>query len=382
MHIALTVNYSPWSKYSGGGQRSTHSLACALSRAGHRVDVVYTRPPWEAVHTPPSLPYRVHWASLAAVRSHRSAALRPLSSFSVASQLDKIRPDVVHANGEEAAVIALDRRRFSAPLIITPRYPSFPADMGDGSWRRPAGRLRHLLRHPKYGALGVALEGADRTCPTSLDAASTLRRVFGTRPQRIRVVPNGVEQQFFERRWSAPASERLLYFGRFAEEKGVFDLLKALAMLPSPPPATFVGRGEALPQLRARAQALGLADVVTFEAWSSIDTLVESIASASMVVIPSWEESFGNTVAESMAVGAPLVTTNAGSLPELARDEETALMVPFRDPSALAQAIQRMRDDTDLAARLGHSARIEAESRFSWDRVASAYADVYREIPT
>ena len=93
MHIALTVNYSPWSKYSGGGQRSTHSLACALSRAGHRVDVVYTRPPWEAVHTPPSLPYRVHWASLAAVRSHRSAALRPLSSFSVASQLDKIRPD-------------------------------------------------------------------------------------------------------------------------------------------------------------------------------------------------------------------------------------------------------------------------------------------------
>ena len=382
MHIALTVNYSPWSKYSGGGQRSTHSLACALSRAGHRVDVVYTRPPWEAVHTPPSLPYRVHWASLAAVRSHRSAALRPLSSFSVASQLDKIRPDVVHANGEEAAVVALDRRRFHAPLIITPRYPSFPAEIGDGSWRQPVHRLRHLLKHPKYGALGVALEGADRACPTSRDAASTLRRVFGTRPRRIRVVPNGVESRFFERRWSAPSQERLLYFGRFAEEKGVFDLLHALASLPSPPPTTFIGRGEALPQLRARANALGLGDVVDFEAWSSIETLVDAIASASMVVLPSWEESFGNTVAETMAVGAPLVTTNAGSLPELARDGETALMVPLRNPAALANAIQRLRDDTMLAARLGDNARAEAEARFSWDRVAAAYADVYREIPT
>lgn len=381
MHIALTVNYSPWSKYSGGGQRSTHSLACALCRAGHRVDVVYTRPPWEPVHTPP-LPYRVHWASLAAVRSHRSAALRPLSSFSVASQLDKIRPDVVHANGEEAAIVALDRRRFHAPLIITPRYPSFPADMGDGSWRQPVHRLRHLLKHPKYGALGVALEGADRTCPTSRDAASTLRRVFGTRPQRIRVVPNGVEQRFFERRWSPPSDEHLLYFGRFAEEKGVFDLLHALAELPSAPPTTFVGRGEALPQLRAHAAAMGLANVVAFEAWSSVETLVDTIASASMVVIPSWEESFGNTVAETMAVGAPLVTTNAGSLPELARNEETALMVPRRDPSALAGAIQRLRDDPRLAARLGDNARAEAEARFSWDRVASAYTDVYREIPS
>ncbi len=381
MHIALTVNYSPWSKYSGGGQRSTHSLACALSRAGHRVDVVYTRPPWEAVHPPPSLPYHVHWASLAAVRSHRSAALRPLSSFSVASHLDKIRPEVVHANGEEAAVVALDRRRFNAPLIVTPRYPSFPADMGDGSWRQPVQRLRHLLRHPKYGALGVALEGADRACPTSADAASTLRRVFGTRAARIRVVPNGVEQRFFARRWTAPAREQLLYFGRFAEEKGVFDLLEALALLPSPPPTTFVGRGEALPRLHARARVLGLAGVVTFEAWSSIETLVDTIASASMVVIPSWEESFGNTVAETMAVGAPLVTTNAGSLPELARDEETALMVPFHSPAALAEAIERLREDRGLAARLADNARHEAESRFSWDRVAAAYADVYREIP-
>lgn len=382
MHIALTVNYSPWSRYSGGGQRSTHSLACALSRAGHRVDVVYTRPPWEAVHTPPSLPYRLHWASLAAVRSHRSAALRPLSSFSVAAQLDKIRPEVVHANGEEAAVVALDRRRFHAPLIITPRYPSFPADMGDGSWRQPVHRLCHLLKHPKYGALGVALEGADRTCPTSHDAASTLRRVFGTRPQRIRVVPNGVEHRFFERRWSPPSDGHLLYFGRFAEEKGVFDLLDALAKLPSPPQTTFIGRGDALSQLRLRAAALGLADIITFGSWSSVETLVEAIASASMVVIPSWEESFGNTVAETMAVGAPLIATNAGSLPELARNEETALMVPPHDPSALADAILRLQEDRRLAARLGDNARADAEARFSWDRVASAYTDVYREIPS
>jgi len=381
MHIALTVNYSPWSPYSGGGQRSTHSLACALSRAGHRVDVVYTRPPWERVRTPARLPYRVHWATLPAVRSRRGAALRPLSSFSVAAKLEEIKPEVVHANGEEAALVALHRKAFDGPFVVTPRYPSFPDAMGDGSWRRVAGRLKHLLRHPKYAALGVALSGADRACPTSHDAASTLNRVFGTRPQRMRVVPNGVERIYFEHRWSPPAHERLLYFGRFAEEKGVFDLLGALGRMKDPPPTTFVGRGDALVGMRARAQTLGLRPRVEFVDWASPARLCERIASASLVVVPSWEESFGNTVAEAMAVGAPLVTTTAGAIPELVEHDRTAVMAPAKDPAALAAAIERVRAEPSLAQQLGTRARAVARSRFTWDEVAASYTKVYGEIP-
>lgn len=382
MHVALTVNYSPWSAYAGGGQRSTHSLACALTRAGHEVDVVYTRPPWETISLPPSLPYRVRWARLAAVRSSRSAWLRPLSSFSVASQLEAIQPDVVHANGEEAAVAARHREVFTGPFVVTPRYPSFPSSMRDGSWRRPGARLRHMLTHTKYAALGVALSGADRCCPTSRDSATLLSEVYGVRPKRIRVVPNGVEQVFFQHRWSRPAHERLLYFGRFAEEKGVLDLIEALGLMKDPPPAVFVGRGGAREEMLARVNALGLQDRVEFIDWLSGEQLCEAIATASMVVVPSWEESFGNTVAEAMAVGVPIVSTDSGALPELVEHERTALVVPAKAPPALAAAMERLRSDTALAERLASAARRDAEARFSWDEVAAAYARVYREIPT
>ena len=56
MRCLLTVNFSPWSRYSGGGQRSTHNLARALAQRGHDVSVVYTKPPWEQVQLPAALP--------------------------------------------------------------------------------------------------------------------------------------------------------------------------------------------------------------------------------------------------------------------------------------------------------------------------------------
>ena len=56
MHVALTCNFSPWSRYRGGGQRATHLLASALSAEGHEVTVIFTKPPWEHVDVPSALP--------------------------------------------------------------------------------------------------------------------------------------------------------------------------------------------------------------------------------------------------------------------------------------------------------------------------------------
>src|SRR5262245_15559702 len=109
MRCILTVNFSPWSRYSGGGQRSTHNLACALAQRGHDVSVVYTKPPWEAVQLPAALPYQPLWAALPAFRSRSGALLRPLTSLSVARQVERLARHgaelVVHGNGEEAALI-------------------------------------------------------------------------------------------------------------------------------------------------------------------------------------------------------------------------------------------------------------------------------------
>ena len=121
MRILLTCNFSPWSPYSGGGQRSTHELATALCREGHDVSVVFTRTPWEHFDVP-SVEYRLHWASFFGLRSRRAALLRPLNALSVLSAvktLHREQPlDVVHGNGEEVVLVADWGRESNVPSVF------------------------------------------------------------------------------------------------------------------------------------------------------------------------------------------------------------------------------------------------------------------------
>src|SRR5690606_29436989 len=83
LRVIYTTNYSPWSRYFGGGQLSTHHLACGMARLGHDVHVIYSKAPLETPPVPSGLPYKLHWASLPGFRSSRSMPLRPLVAHSV-----------------------------------------------------------------------------------------------------------------------------------------------------------------------------------------------------------------------------------------------------------------------------------------------------------
>ncbi len=377
MRIALTVNFSPWSAYSGGGQRSVHNLAVALSARGHRVTVVYTRPPWERVDVPPTLPYELRWAALPAVRSRVDAPLRPLSAIAVARVVAELSHReariVVHANGEEAALLPRLRG-----LVVTPRYPSFPAAL-----RRRGGLARAWAwaRYPKYAALGLALRRADRWCPTSASAAASVERTYSLSRERCRVVPNGVAPEFaaIERRHDAGAGP-IVFFGRMAAEKNPMLVLDAVAGQGDPRlRALFVGRGPEQARVRERARALGLADRVELIDWLEPAALAERLAGASVVALPSVEESFGNAMVEAMAAGAPLVTTRAGSIPELLDDGVHAELVPVDDVVATTAAIARLRREPARAEALGRAARAHVAARYGWDATARAFEAVYDE---
>lgn len=80
-----------------------------------------------------------------------------------------------------------------------------------------------------------------------------------------------------------------------------------------------------------------------------------------------------------MSCGTPLVATRAGAIPEVVGDrEEAALLVPPRDAGALAQALLRLLDDPELAAKIGAGGRARATERYSWSAVAKATADRYQ----
>ena len=105
--IILTSNYSPWSAYNGGGQKSTHMIASSLGEMGYKVAVVYSKGFFENIVIPQDLKYEVHWAFFWALRPGMSSPLRFLNSFSFRSVLNRIssKNTTIHSNGEEAALI-------------------------------------------------------------------------------------------------------------------------------------------------------------------------------------------------------------------------------------------------------------------------------------
>lgn len=389
MRLVLTTNFSPWSPYSGGGQHSTHNLALALHRRGHDVTVVYTRALGETFGPPVPQPYRVRWAPFVGLASRRQAPLRVLNAVTVASTLARIMArrdvDAVHGNGEEAALVPALQQRYRFTFVLTPRYPDYPSALLDRGRATRWQRARLLVRDGKYLVLGEAVRRADWVCPTSQSAAAMLERAFGSTGAHLRVIPNGIDPVFLEVAWQpeAAASGPVVFFGRLARSKGADTLIEALARLgPAAPRCLVIGRGDDEPTLRRLVHAHGLGDKVELVQWRSKAELARTLAHARMAVLPSREESFGNAIAESMAVGVPLVSTRAGSIPELVEPDRTGLLVAPGDAVALATAMQRLLEAPALARALGDAARAEVRSRKTWDAVAASFEECYRGAPS
>ena len=385
MRVILTCNYSPWSSYSGGGQRSTDNLARALVRRRHDVTVVFTRPPWERVPVPADLPYRLCWAGLTTIRGSSPGPLRLTSILPVARVVARLvrqgGPVVVHSQGEESAALPSLRRTMKRPfgLVVTPRYPVVPAAILAGATATVIQRLRSLLFDSKYVALGLALRGADFCSPPSAYGARLVQRAYDLRDEQIEPVHNGVPAEFLDYRWEPGDGTRpILFFGRFARAKGIDTLLDALLTLgPRGPRAVLVGRGPAQREIELRIRNAGLGDRVTLHGWADHHTLGKLLCGASMAVLPSREENFSLAVLSALAVGTPLVTTPVGGTPEVLEHERNGLLVETGDGVALAGAIDRLIRDPAFAARLGAAGREDVRREFTWDMTASRFETLY-----
>lgn len=379
MNIVLTSHFSPWSPYHGGGQHSTHNLATALSRRGHQVTAVYTRPPWETPAVPEAIEYDIRWAVFPTLRSSRSAALRFTVPVFVARIVrGALEPStIVHSSGDEAALLPRLRRRRLFPFVLTPRFPWYPVEM-PLSASDVVGRTRLLLRHSKFVQLGIALRAADKVCPTSKSAADQVRRAYGVQDDRLEVVPNGVPEIFRMARWRGDATGPIVFFGRLSYAKGADVLLRALAMLERRTPGcVIVGRGEQERALRRLAIRLGIGDRVEFRPWMAPGELATLLTNASLAVLPSREESFGNAIAEALSTGIPVISTDVGSVPELIIHARSGFLVQPNDPAALSEAIKNLEANPRLAKSLGENARQELRARLSWDSVAEAFERIY-----
>ena len=135
---------------------------------------------------------------------------------------------------------------------------------------------------------------------------------------------------------------------------------------------------EAEARLRSRIAALGVGDHVHVTGFLANPFPV--VRSLDVVAHPALRDPFPLALLEAMALGRPIVATRVGGIPEAVRHGDEALLVPPDDPLALADAIQRLFDDRELADRLGVAAGRRVERDHGAERTAQGLLAVYRRV--
>jgi glycosyltransferase involved in cell wall biosynthesis len=218
------------------------------------------------------------------------------------------------------------------------------------------------------------LADADSVVTVSRYNLEHLRATFGADAARVRLVYNGLDLDEFG--YSEPLDRPpvIAAVGRLVEKKGFDDLLTAVAQLRAEGRQVrldLVGTGLLEDALAAQVAELGLEDVVTLHGALPQDEVRRIVRGAAVFAAPCVVAEDGNrdglptVVLEAMALGTPCVATPVTGIPEVITDGVTGLLVPERDPAALAAALARVLDHPELAGSLTKAARSLIEAEFN-----------------
>jgi glycosyltransferase involved in cell wall biosynthesis len=363
MRIVMLIDrIGPW---PGGGERLAMGLASALAERGHELVLCVTR-----VSSPedraPLERAGVRVLSLERRGRFRLWAFRPLLKL-----LREEEIEVLHAH------------KFGSNLwgVLLGRICRVPAIVAHEQTWSYQGQIHRVLLDALIGRLSsafVAVSSADR------DRMISREHVPAT---KITVIPNACiprsdpEGGDLRAELRIPAEAPIV--GTVAvlrRQKALHVLLDAFARidgLPSRPRLVIAGDGECREELEARAEELRITDRVSFLGIrEDIGTLLGAFDVAAM------SSDFEGTplfALECMSAGTALVATDVGGLPDLVENGRTALLVPQRDPDALAAAISALLADPHLRRRIGDASRERAED-FTIDRIADRFTALYESL--
>ena len=274
--------------------------------------------------------------------------------------------EVVHFHTSRAHALAPLCRGLGARLVVTRRMDYVPS----------GGPYARFLYNMAVDVVIAISEGV----------RSALLRA-GVRAERIRVVPSGVDpsrlvapagaRERLRREWNVdPASVVVLVPGVLERRKGHAVLLAAaerLARSRRDLHYVLCGDGREAAVLRRAAERLdGSIRLLGFR-----DDIPACLAAADVVALPSLHEGLGVAALEAMAAERPVVASRVGGLAEAVVPEETGLLVPPGDATALAAALGRLADDAALRVRLGRGGRARVLGRYSNEQMADGTLACY-----
>ena len=379
VHVALRFD-AP-----GGVETTVHEVTRRLRAAGEDVEVyasdLYDEPRWERRSNYAAAVDGVPVKRFAVEKRLVPGLTMPLM-VGLVDALAESGADVIHAHSHrygnvlEAAAVAARR---GIPLVVSPHY--HPAD------RREPPVKRALLRLQDVG-FGMTAYRVARAIVAQTELERRLLGEFAP-AGRLRVIPPGIDLAA----WDAPALDRAdgldlpddyyLFVGRIASNKGLPNLIDALARLPREArrPLLLMGRdwGEGS-ALATRADARGVGELVRF--LGHVDSPHQYrgvVRRATALVLPSEWEAFGLVLLEAMAAGVPVVATAVGGVPDVLDQGRAGHLVPYGDVDALATALAETVGDLEATRRRVSAATARARD-YDWSVSVARHRALYREL--
>jgi len=345
-----------------GGQRQSLFLVRELRRKGWPVTfVVQPRSP---------LFEKARAEGLPVLARRMRSEFGFIAALRLAVAMRRSRCRLVHCHDAHSASVGLTAASLAGvPLRIVSRRVDFPPG-------------RNFLSRRKYG----------RSVDAVIAISQGVKRVLvesGVPEEKIEIVPSGIDFSVYEedlprdylhREYGFSESDYLVgIVAQLEDHKGhryLLDAARILMQRARKIRIVIVGEGSLRLELTKQAERLDVKDVVYFLGFR--EDIPNILASLNLFVLSSHLEGLGSSLLDAMACRLPVVATRAGGIPEIVKHGKTGLLVPPKDPEALAEAILALYRNRGLAARLGLEGYIQVQAKFSVESTAARTVEVYR----
>jgi glycosyltransferase involved in cell wall biosynthesis len=241
----------------------------------------------------------------------------------------------------------------------------------------------------------LVLNFPDFVIAVSENLRESLIKTYWLQPRHVVTIHNGINIETFRvtqatnrnalllrNSWGLSPDDFVVCFtGRLVKEKGLMDLLQAIRTVLALHKKCYlliVGEGTLLDQLKSKVKELGVEKHVIFAGYRP--DIPNILAGIDVLALPSLTEGLPLSILEAMAAGKAIISTPVGGVRELIESGETGILVPTRNPGAMADAIILLLENEQQRKSLGIMARAFVERNFDMEAMLSKYDLVYRKI--
>ncbi len=234
-----------------------------------------------------------------------------------------------------------------------------------------------------------ALKGADHLLSVSQFTAEQTASIFVLKKE-VKVIPNSVDTTYFRPVNKTVEPNTILYFGTIIRKKGVLELAEIFNLITKEKPETrliFAGK-DVIDKLTRRSTKELMEEILTPAAKKQVEWLgalpyekiLDQVARANVVFLPSFAEALPMTWIEAMAMEKALVTSDIGWAKEVMIDGETGFTVDPKDHRLYAVKVLKLLNDPELAERMGKAAREKVVKEFSAEVVVERNMEFYESV--